>query len=197
MKIIKSIAYLLPVMALLVVAGCSTGGPTGSLASEDHQITQLAQEIRALGPEVDPEEADRAAHIAYRYTRQLAQEYQITDPPLIHNTKVNMGLKPRGLCWHWAKDIEARLAQENFRTLDLHRAIANSDNIRLEHSTAIVSRRGDTLYQGILLDPWRKGGILFWSPVLDDPRYKWKPRDEVLARRGIYVPAQEVPQPAS
>jgi hypothetical protein len=68
-----------------------------------------------------------------------------------------MGLKPRGLCWHWARDIEARLKQENFQTLELHRAVANSDNVfRLEHSTAVISRRGDTFAQGIVLDPWRK-----------------------------------------
>ena len=71
----------------------------------------------ALGPEVDPDEAARAAEIAFSYTRELAIQYQITDPPLIHNTKVNMGLKPRGLCWHWAEDMERRLKAEGFQTL--------------------------------------------------------------------------------
>ena len=63
-----------------------------------------------------------------------------------------MGLKPRGLCWHWAEDIERRLRAEDFQTLDLHRAIANANNIRIEHSTTIVSRRGDGMYDGLVLD---------------------------------------------
>ena len=33
---------------------------------------------------------------------------------------------------------------------------------------------------GIVLDPWRKGGELFWSPVLEDKRYDWTPRQEVF-----------------
>jgi hypothetical protein len=138
------------------------------------------REIRALGAYVDPEEARRAARIAFQHTHQLALEYEITDPPLIHNTKVNMGLKPRGLCWHWAEDLEARLAEENFRTLSLHRAIANADNpFRIDHSTVIVSRRGDTMFEGVVLDPWRKGGVLHWTPTRADADYDWRPRAEV------------------
>ena len=61
-----------------------------------------------------PPKQPRAAQISYTYTHQLAQEYEITDLPLIHNTKVNAGLKPRGLCWHWAEDIQNRLNAEGF-----------------------------------------------------------------------------------
>ncbi len=91
-----------------------------------------------------------------------------------------MGLKPRGLCWHWADDLEARLREEDFRTLALHRAIANADNpFRIDHSTVIVSRRGDTMFEGVVLDPWRKGGVLHWTPTLADADYDWRPRAEV------------------
>lgn len=153
------------------------------------EIAALTAAIRELGPDVDPKEAARAARIAYTHTFTLARQYQITDGPLIHNTKVNMGSKPRGLCWHWAHDMEKRLKEEGFRTLDMHRAIANSQNWRLEHSTAIVSAKGDDFDEGIVLDPWRKGGILFWSPVLADTRYGWEKREVVLARkRGLLPP---------
>ena len=91
-----------------------------------------------------------------------------------------MGLRPRGLCYHWADDLEARLKQEQFQTLQLHRAIANSTNIRIEHSTAIVSRKGDTMQQGIILDPWRFGGRLFWAPLPEDKKYIWIPRQQVF-----------------
>ena len=196
MNLTSRFTFLLSFLTMLIVSGCGVARPDGPPPAEPHEVAQLAQEIRALGPEVDSAEADRAARVTYDYTYQLSREYQITDPPLIHNTKVNLGLRPRGVCWHWAHDIEERLKQENFRTLDLHRAVANSDNIRLEHSTAIISRRGDAFDQGIILDPWRKGGVLFWSPVLADSRYKWRPRDEVLAERGVHVPtrAQILPE---
>ncbi|MFD1157499.1 hypothetical protein [Roseovarius aestuarii] len=180
MKIVASFLLLLTFI-FNANAVLARSGPPAPGTEQDMAV--LAQAILALGPEVSPEEAMRAARVTYSYTYQLAQEYEITDHPLVHNTKVNMGKKKRGLCWHWAHDIEARLKQENFQTLDLHRAIANSFNIRLEHSTAIISRKGDTFQHGIVLDPWRKGGVLFWSPTLEDRRYTWLPRKEVLVKK--------------
>ncbi len=166
-------------LALLALAGCGAPPPPG----QPDEVSRLAAAIAALGPDVDREEAQRAARISYAHTHRLALQYQITDPPILHNTKVNMGLKPRGLCWHWARDMEDRLKEERFKTLDLHRAVANADNaFRLEHSTAVVSARGASYEDGIALDPWRKGGRLTWVPVREDRAYNWEPRNEVVAR---------------
>jgi hypothetical protein len=167
-------------LAALALAGCGAPPPP----AEPEEVTRLAAAIAALGPDVDREEAARAARISYAHTYRLAREYQITDPPLIHNTKVNMGLKPRGLCWHWARDMEHRLRQEGFATLDLHRAVANADNrFRLEHSTAVISARGAPYEDGIVLDPWRKGGRLTWALLREDDAYHWEARNEVVARK--------------
>ncbi|MDQ2094436.1 hypothetical protein [Rhodalgimonas zhirmunskyi] len=176
---------------LTLVAGCdtpqvATSGPNAAPMGEEAALTALIAGLGAgLGagntPGVDAEEAARAAHIALSYPHVLAERYEITDPPLVHNTKVNMGLRPRGLCHHWAQDMETRLAQENFQTLDLHRAIANADNpFRIEHSTVIISRKGDTMFDGVVLDPWRNGGDLAWSMTREDKEYRWQPRGEVF-----------------
>jgi predicted small lipoprotein YifL len=173
------ILRMIAALALVALAAC--GGPPPPAPPDE--VSRLAAAIAALGPEVDRDEARRAAEISYAHTHRLAREYKITDPPIIHNTKVNLGIKPRGLCWHWARDMEERLAQERFETLDLHRAVANADNaFRLEHSTAVVSARGAAYDDGIALDPWRKGGRLTWVPVREDRAYKWQPRNEVVAR---------------
>ncbi len=166
---------------LLALAAC--GSPPRLEGDESQRMADLARDILALGEGVDREEAARAARVTFNYTRQLVVEYGITDPPLIHNTKVNMGLRPRGLCYHWAEDIEARLKQEGFLTLDLHRAIAPATALRIEHSTAVISRKGDSLYDGLVLDPWRTGGVVYWAPVRADTRYAWRPREEVLEKR--------------
>ena len=86
--------------------------------------------------------------------------------------------------------MEKRLDQENFQTLDMHRAIANADNpFRIEHSTAVISAMGDDMFAGIVLDPWREGGTLFWDQTREDIRYNWVPREVVMAekrrKRGI------------
>lgn len=167
---------------LLVLLGCSPGGPQP--AAPD-QIAALARAISALSPEVDGSEARRAAQTAFFQTERLALAYQITDPPLIHNAKVNAGLKPRGLCYHWAEDMERLLKAEGFETLGVERAIANADSrILIEHSTAVLVARGAPMSSGIVLDPWRHGGRLFWSPVTEDRRYDWVARREALEKKG-------------
>lgn len=167
----------------ITLAACSApeGGPP---PPTDADIAALAASIAALGDHVDPDEARRAAHIAYEYPIELAAQYGVTDTPLAHNRKVNRGARPRGLCWHWAEDLQAKLNSQNFETLEVHRAIANGLNpILISHSTALISAKGDSMYDAIVLDPWRYGGKLFWSKTLEDKRYKWYPRLEILEER--------------
>lgn len=164
----------------LVFAACSAPDAPRATESETQSLTKA---FMAMDPAVDPEEAARAARIAYDYPLHLRQQYRVTDPPLIHNAKVNAGTRPRGLCWHWADDMQARFQAEGFQTLDLHRAIANSDNMLIDHSTVIVSAKGEDWDEGIVTDPWRYGGRLFWSPTLEDTRYRWIPRQQVFEDR--------------
>ncbi|MGJ8627798.1 MAG: hypothetical protein ACSHXB_12630 [Sulfitobacter sp.] len=178
---------LAALFALALLGACATGhGPDGPPRGTEAEIATLAQSLRDLNPQVDPDEAARAARISYEYSHKLAIAYEITDPPLKHNAKVNRGEKPRGLCRHWAADMEARLNQEGFQTLEVHRAIANANKrFLIEHSSAVISARGDTMEQGIVVDPWRFGGVLFWSLVPDDPKYPWRRRIDVQREKGL------------
>ncbi len=144
------------------------------------EIAALEAAIQSLGSEVDPEEAARAARVTYDHTYELAIAYRITDSAIIHNMKVNAGLKPRGLCKHWAEDMQKRLAAEDFQTLDLHRAIGA--RVSLDHSTTIISRKGDDMFAGIVVDPWREGGTLTWIRTADDIEWGWEPQVIVLDR---------------
>ena len=56
----------------------------------------------------------------------------------------------------------------------------------------VISRRGETLYRGLVLDPWRNAGALHWAPTLADSDYHWRPRDEVLAEKARNRAAAEV-----
>lgn len=169
---------------LFLLGGCAGKTPQLELPPDvaQQRIRELNLAILALGDDVDAGEAQRAARIAIDYSRQLAREYEITDSALVHNIKVNLGIKPRGLCIHWTSDLMVRMKQEGFYSLDLHWAIANYENaFRLEHSTVIISARGDSLQQGVILDPWRNSGDLYWAPVLQDPGYLWHPQAEIHA----------------
>jgi hypothetical protein len=171
-------------LAFLLTQGCATSSPQVDLPPtiEQQRITDLSLAIRSLSTDIDAAEAQRAARISIEYTRQLAVQYEIEDSPIMHNFLVNIGVKPRGLCVDWTSDLLTRLQQERFYSLRLHWGIANYETaFRLEHSTVIVSSRGDSLDQGLVLDPWRYSGYLFWSPTLEDPAYNWYPQAEIHA----------------
>lgn len=177
--------HILVLLLLLTLTACGSYGP---VRATDPEINALAAQIRALSPGVDPQEAQDAARIAFRTSHSLAIAYEITDPPLVHNVKVNAGRKPRGLCYHWAEDLQARLELEEFATLEIQRAIANADSaILIDHSTAVITARGATMESGVVIDPWRYGGRLFWSPVLADQRYDWRLREDVLREKGRII----------
>jgi hypothetical protein len=166
-------------LLIFAVAALLSGCAMKPTATQD-SIDGLTAAILALGPGIDPEEAAEASRIAHLYSLELAQAYGITDAPLIHNDKVIRGERERGLCNHWAEDLSARLAQEHFRTLSLHRAISPPGPLRIIHHTVVISKRGATMEEGIVLDPWRKGGTLTWALVVEDTHYTWKPRNDVV-----------------
>ncbi|MFC3615202.1 hypothetical protein ACFORG_15665 [Lutimaribacter marinistellae] len=170
-------------LALAPLAGCSSTAEVTRAAVSEPSIDGLTRALIALDPSVAPEEAARAARISHEYAADLRVKYQVTDPPLVHNYKVNSGMRPRGICVHWADDIESRLRQERFRTLYIHRAISPPrTSFHISHSAPILSARGQTMFEGIVIDGWREGGNLVWAPVSNDPDYNWRPRAEVLGK---------------
>ena len=184
-----TLSFIALLLACLL-QGCATPDPVldplpeSAGPVEQQRIDALERAILELGDEIDPGEARNAAIIAIEYPQQLAVEYEITDSPLMHNFLVNIGAKPRGLCVDWTYDLLVRLQQERFRSLKLHWGIANYDSaFRIEHSTVIISARDQSLQQGLVLDPWRHSGQLFWAKTLEDPEYSWRPHAEVHAQK--------------
>jgi hypothetical protein len=183
----------LSIIALLLACllqGCATPDPApDSLLNpaaplEQQRIDELELAMLELGDDIDPVEAHTAATIAIEYPLQLALEYEISDSPLMHNFLVNMGVKQRGLCVDWTYDLLVRLQQERFRSFKLHWGVANYDSaFRIEHSSVIISARDQPLQQGLVLDPWRHSGQLFWAKTLQDPEYRWTPHAEVHAQK--------------
>jgi hypothetical protein len=136
--------------------------------------TRLASALAELGPDVSPEEAGRLAEMAMNTSAELAVEYGAHRPAWLNNMLVNAGVRERGLCYHWATDLFARLQPDHYQTLELHSAVARIKTSR-EHNAIVVTARGQAFQDGIVLDPWRECGRLYWGNVAQD-RYPWVPR---------------------
>ncbi len=161
---------------LVWLAGCASPRAAGSSAAN------LAECLRDLSPAVAPAEATRAAETAHSYSLQLAKEYHVVHPAILHNVLVNLGLRKRGLCFQWADDLSAKLQSLQLHTLQLHRGVARLET-RREHSSVVLTAPGQPFDEGIVLDAWRHSGRLYWGGVKQD-RYPWI-EVEVLAESEV------------
>jgi hypothetical protein len=162
-------------LALAFAIGCAGTGPVVDQAEpRPDRTAELWGELDELGDRADPEEARRLADAAMAESARLAAEYRMTRPALWNNILVNVGLKQRGLCWHWTEDLLAALRRLELRSYELHWGTANRGRIFREHNSVIVTARGGALENGIVLDPWRDSGTLHFVVVSED-RYPWEP----------------------
>ena len=139
------------------------------------KINLLQNELAALGDETDYSEAKQLAQISINYSLFLADEYRLVRPPYLHNMLVRIGIKDRGLCYHWAEDLLERLTSLELKSFILHRGVAYKGSDLREHNSVVVTARGQDFNEGIVLDPWRDSGDLYWTRVKID-RYPWEER---------------------
>ena len=88
---------------------------------------------------------------------------------------VNCGLKPRGLCYQWADDLEQALRPLPLRQLAVQPVIARLGTPH-EHNALVVYQVNRPPETGLVLDAWRHGGRLHWAPLRRD-KYPWKPAE--------------------
>ena len=163
-------------LLIFAFAVCATAVRTQ--AQDEKSINDLRNTLMALSPRtVDPYEAGLLSETAHRTSRQLAREYGVTGDPAIHNYLINIGVKKKGICADYTRDIGARLKEFRFKTLVLHWGAAYAKESD-ENNALVVTARNQPFLDGIVLDGWRRGGRLFWCPVKDDHEYE-------AGRRGL------------
>ena len=141
-------------------------------AEDEKSIAGLRDALIALSPRtVDPGEAALMSEIAHRTSRQCAKDYGVHGDPAIHNYLIHIGVKKKGICADYTRDIGAKLKELRFKTLVLHWGAAwpkESD----ENNALVVTAQNQPFLDGIVLDGWRRGGRLFWCKVKDDGEYE-------------------------
>ena len=139
---------------------------------DEKSIVDLTNALIELSPQtVDPREATVLSETAHRTSRQLAREYGVTGDPAVHNYLIHIGLKKKGICADYTRDIGAKLKEFRFKTLVLRWGAAwakESD----ENNALVVTAKNQPFLDGIVLDGWRRAGRLFWCKVKDDREYE-------------------------
>lgn len=158
---------LLFILGLVSLTGCVHLPPPATA----EQIKSLETALTKLRPSVEGKEAAIVAPLAYDYPRELARKYRLVRPPLWHNLLINLGLKKRGLCYHWAEDMATKLQSLNLESLETHWGVSRAGTFR-EHNTVVITAWNQPFATGIVLDPWRHSGRLYWTTVTNDA-YVW------------------------
>lgn len=167
--------YLL--LVLLLTASCAK--PPAALTSSDaeqQKVQALTERILQLPGDGDRREASRIAAAAVRKAAAMHEEFHVTTSPRLHNLMINLGLRERGLCYQWADDLKKELTRLNPKHYEFHAAVAHRGSIFLEHSSVVITTKGEPFQSGLVLDAWRNSGDLFWVRVGND-KYEWQPWD--------------------
>src|SRR5438034_4519039 len=130
----------------------------------------LANQLAALSPRVNREEAKLMAECAYATVSKLRREYRMFATPIFNNFLIYHGLRKRGYCYQWSEDLLIALDRLKLTSLELHWGEANPGNWR-ENNCIVVTAKGQPFNRGIMLECWRHLGQLYFGPIASD----WEP----------------------
>lgn len=180
----KRVGKLLGKMAKLFWSGLIVVAALGCLAAparatDEKSIKGFRDAIVALGPDVDPDEAQLVSETSHHTARRLQKEWRVAPFAIFQNFLIHIGARDRGFCFHWAHDIGLELRKLPLKTLVLHWAEAYPAT-HLEHNVVVVTAVGQPFATGYIIDGWRAAGRLLWWPVSKD-EYPWKENQQVTA----------------
>ena len=180
MRSSKTLNYPVFLLIVFVLVGCVRGNQinrealaSGKAEAHRQKVELLQDDLAALNQQADQQEARQVAEAAIRYSHQLAEEYQLVRPAVLHNVLIRVGLKDRGLCYHWTEDLLKRLQALDLKSYQLHWGVAHRGSDLREHNSVVITARGQAFEKGMVLDPWRNSGDLFWALIRTD-RYPWQ-----------------------
>jgi len=154
------------------LAGCVVTAPSVSQT----KVTELSLLFQSLDSTIPQSEAMQLSKDIFYKTQKLTEEFELTSPPIFHNFLVTVGVREKGLCYHWSDALYAYLSQKKYASFGFHLVGANIGEYFYEHNALVAVAKGGVVEEGIVIDPWRDSGELYFSKVEDDSSYKWKHR---------------------
>jgi len=158
----------------LFLGGCGVKSPP----NPQDDPRQLAALLYALGKHISKEESMQLSKDIFYQTQILSEAFKRTTSPLWHNFLVNIGLREKGLCYHWSDALYLHLSKKNYTSFEFHLVGANIGNYFLEHNALVVVSKGGNIEDGVIVDPWRSSTEVYFSKVKEDSAYLWKHRTD-------------------
>jgi len=154
------------------LVGCTVTSP---LVSQT-KIKELSYLLHSMDNTVPQSEVLELSKDIFHKTEQLREEFEMTSPPQLHNFLVTVGMREKGLCYHWSDALYLYLIAKKYDAFEFHLMGANIGEYFYEHNALVVVAKGGKIEEGVIIDPWRDSGELYFSKVQDDPEYEWQHR---------------------
>jgi hypothetical protein len=151
---------LFGIVVVLFFTGCATTMP---------MTKSLQEHFIQIG--ITPNEAQTLALESTHFAASLHHSYETQTSPWMHNFLVNVGLKSKGLCYHFAYDLFEHLAQLPHKSYSLHIIKAEKGSY-FEHTAVAVCTQEVAFEECIVLDAWRDSKRLSYAQVKND-KYLW------------------------
>ena len=169
MNHVRQIKVLLLVAMMVLLNACAA--PIDMAAQRAVRVDVLTRDIQQLSPAISWQEAHDFASVAVETSAELGLKYEVVLKPWLHNLSVVTGLKQRGLCYEYAKDLYASLKLVSSEHLVMYYVRANRGKINEHHALTVVVKDAEW-DSGLILDAWRSNGNLYFAPLKAD-KYPW------------------------
>lgn len=110
----------------------------------------------------------------FERTEKLRQQYRSFALPIVHNMMIDLGIRKRGACKDWAEDLLTHVIPLEREFFHVTWGEANPKKIT-EHNVLVIYPRHAEFKNGLVIDPWRTSGKVFWVYTTKDRHYKWQP----------------------
>ncbi len=165
--------YLLKLLLPFFFLAC-----THTPETSEYQVKALAGELRALHEGIPAEEAERLSREIFLESARLRKKFKPVSEPHFNNFLINIGMKDQGLCYQWSDALYVHFKKRTYPHFDFHLLVSDQGEYFLEHNVLVVVAKGGNVMDGVIIDPWRESGSVYFIKVKDDYGYEWKHRSQ-------------------
>jgi len=166
--------YFKLLLSLFLLTGCSVKLEP----IPDREVERLSVMLQGLDVNITQEEASALSRDLFMETARLTKEFELVSPPWVHNTLVNTGIRKKGLCYHWSDALYLAMKEKQYDDFAFYPAGANIGEFWSEHNVLVITAKDKPFDTGIVVDPWRDSGRLYFAGVKEDRKYEWRERTE-------------------
>ena len=168
----------LPKLLLLLLFLFFTACTVTPSSVTQSRVEALSKLLKSLDSSISSKEAKSLSDEIFQEVTKLRKKFNPTSQAHFNNFLINAGVKEKGLCYDWSDALYLHFSKKDYSNFEFHLLVAHKGKYFYEHNTLVVVAKGGNVLEGIVIDPWRNSGNLYFSKVNEDKKYEWRHRSK-------------------